>query len=108
MERSEYYCIIQEGSKRASQNYRPVSLTSVIYKQMESIIKDEIIKHLNILKLINLSQHGFTKGRLCLTNLLEFFEKVTDVIDKGKPFDCIYLDFAKAFDKVPHFRLIKK
>ena len=38
---------------------------------------------------------------------MEFFEKVTDA-DKGKPFDCIYLDFAKAFDKVPHFELIKK
>ena len=76
---------------------------------MESIIKDEIIKHMNIFKLINESQHGFTKkGRSCLTNLLEFFEQVTDEIDKGKPFDCIYLDFAKAFDKVPHFRLIKK
>ena len=44
----------------------------------------------------------------CLTNLLEFFEKVTDAIDKGKSFHCIYLDFATAFDKVPHFRLIKK
>ena len=50
----------------------------------------------------------FTKGKSCLTNLLEFFEKVTDAIDKGKPFDYIYLDFAKAFDKVCHFRLIKK
>ena len=58
--------------------------------------------------MINESQHEFTKGRSCLTNLLEFFEEVTDVTDKGKPFDCIYLDFAKAFDKVPHLRLIKK
>ena len=56
---------------------------------MESIINDEIIKHLNIFKLINGSRHGFT----CLTNLLEFFEEVTDAIDKGKPIDCIYLDF---------------
>ena len=54
------------------------------------------------------SQHGFMKGRSCLTNLLEFFEKVMDAIDKGKSFDCIYLDFAKGFDKVPHFRLIQK
>ena len=75
---------------------------------MESIIKDEIIKHLNICKLLNESQHGFTKGRSCLTKLLEIFEEVTDAIDKGKPFDCIYLDFLKAFDKVPHLRLVKK
>ena len=97
--------LFKKGSKIANQNYRPVSLTSVICKQMESIIKDEIIKHFNIFKLINGSQHGFTKGRSCLTNLLEFFEKGTNEIDKGKPFDYIYLDFAKAFDKVPHFHL---
>ena len=65
--------LFKKGSKSASQNYRPVSLTSVICKQMESIIKDEIIKHWNIFKLINGSQHGFTKGRSCVTNLLEFF-----------------------------------
>ena len=67
--------------KSASQNYRPVSLTSVICKLMESIIKDEIIKHFNIFKLINGSQHRFTKGRSCLTNLLEFFEEVTELTD---------------------------
>ena len=75
---------------------------------MESIIKDQIIKPFNFFKFINGTQHGFTKGKSCLTNLLKFIEKVTDAIDKGKPFDCIYLDFAKAFDNVPHFRLIKK
>ena len=72
--------LFKKGSKSESQHYRLVSLTSVICKQMKSIIKDEIIKHLNIFKLINVSQHGFTKGRSCLTNLLEFFEKVTDAI----------------------------
>ena len=65
--------LFKQGSKSASQNYGPVSVTSVICKQMESIIKDEIIKHFNIFKLINGSQHGFTKGRSCITNLLEFF-----------------------------------
>ena len=65
--------LYKKGSKSASQNYRPVSLTSVICKLMESIIKDEIIKLFNISKLKNGSQHGFTKGRSCLTNLLEFF-----------------------------------
>ena len=100
--------LFKKGSKSASQNYRPVSLTSVICKLMELMIKDEIIKHLNIFKLINGFQHGFTKGWSCLTNLLEFFKKVTNAICKCTPFDCIYLDFAKAFDNVPHFRLIKK
>ena len=54
------------------------------------------------------SQHGFRRGRSCLTNLLEFLDKVTRSVDSGDNIDIIYLDFAKAFDKVPHHRLIKK
>ena len=54
--------LFKKGSKSANQNYRLVSLTSVICKQMESIIKDEIIKPLNIFKLINESQHGLQKA----------------------------------------------
>ena len=53
-------------------------------------------------KLINPSQHGFLKARSCLTNLLCFFEEIT------KRVDVIYLDFQKAFDNVPHQRLILK
>ena len=48
------------------------------------------------------------KGRSCLTNLLEYLETVTKLLDEGVPVDVIYLDFAKAFDKVPHARLLKK
>ena len=59
------------------------------------------MEHLNEYNVVKGSQHGFTRGRSCLTNLLEFFE-VYEKIDEGKPVDVIYLDFAKAFDKVPH------
>ena len=59
-------------------------------------------------KLIGNTQHGFTQKRSCLTNLLEFMEIITQHVDKGQPVDVIYLDFQKAFDKVPHVRLIKK
>ena len=59
-------------------------------------------------KIVNDSQHGFTKGRSCLTNLLDFLEEVYDNLDEGKAVDIIYLDFAKAFDKVPHKRLAAK
>ena len=48
------------------------------------------------------------KGKSCLTNLLEYLENVTKTLDNGDPLDVIYLDFAKAFDKVPHKRLISK
>ena len=69
--------LFKKGSKSASQNYISVTLPSVICKLMESIIKDKIIKHLNIFTLINGSQHEFTKGRSCLTNLMGvFFRKL--------------------------------
>ena len=63
---------------------------------------DFLVKH----KLINPSQHGFLKARSCLTNF--FFEEITKWVDEGSPVDVMYLDFQKAFDKVPHQRLILK
>jgi hypothetical protein len=67
-----------------------------------------MVEHLLEFKVILDSQHGFTRGRSCLTNLLDFLEEVNDKLDKGKAVDAVYLDFAKAFDKVPHTRLVKK
>ena len=64
--------------------------------------------HLDKYKLIKNSQHGFWKGYSCTSNLLVFLEKVTADIDAKHNVDTVYLDFAKAFDKVPHKRLITK
>jgi ribonucleases P/MRP protein subunit RPP40 len=100
--------LFKKGSKNNPENYRPISLTSIVGKILESIIKDHIVHYLDSLKLINSSQHGFTKGKSCLTNLLEFFEKITLEIDNDNPVDCVYLDFSKAFDKVPYVRLFRK
>jgi hypothetical protein len=66
------------------------------------------MEHLEKNNLINQSQHGFMPGKSCATNLLEFFEKATRAVDGGKPVDVIFLDFAKAFDKVPRERLLAK
>jgi hypothetical protein len=100
--------IFKKGSKADPGNYRPVSLTSVCCKMMESIIKDEMMSHLKKNGLIRASQHGFVPGRSCTTNLLEFLEGVSVKIDEGKPVDVVFLDFAKAFDKVPRERLLEK
>jgi ribonuclease P/MRP protein subunit RPP40 len=100
--------LFKKGKKFDVQNYRPVSMTSIVCKIMESILKDVIVGHLEKHELIRDSQHGFTQGRSCLTNLLEFLEEVTVNLDEGKPVDVIYLDFSKAFDKVPHQRLYRK
>ena len=94
--------LFKKGSRNKSVNYRLVSLTSVLCKVLETIIRDHktdfLIKH----KLINLSQHRFLKAKSCLTNLLCFLEEITKWVDDGSPVDVIYLDFQKAFDKVPH------
>ena len=100
--------LFKKGSKNKSENYRPVSLTSVICKLLERLIKDHMVDFLDKHKLLNSSQHGFLKARSCLTNMLCFFEEITKWIDVGSPVDIIYLDFQKAFDKVPHQRLLLK
>ena len=100
--------IHKKGTKSDPGNYRPVSLTSVPCRTMEACIKDEIVDHLVTNSLISDSQHGFMKKKSCTTNLLHFLEKVTAEQDRGNPVDIVYLDFSKAFDKVPHRRLIEK
>ena len=100
--------IFKKGAKTDPGNYRPVSLTSVCCKMLESLLKSAIVTHLEANNLINPSQHGFMAGRSCCTNLIEFMEEVTRGVDEGAPVDVIYLDFAKAFDKVPKERLLEK
>ena len=100
--------LFKKGSRNKSVDYRPVSLTSVICKLLETIITDHMMDFLIKHKLINPSQHGFLKARSCLTHLLCFFEEITKWVDEGSPVDVIYLDFQKAFDEVPHQRLILK
>jgi len=100
--------IFKKGSKGEPGNYRPVSLTSIPCKILETVIKDEVMAHLLRNNLIRDSQHGFMPGRSCATNLVRFMDKVSQAVDEGESVDILYLDFAKAFDKVPHKRLINK
>ena len=100
--------LFKKGSRNKSENYRLVSLTSVICKLLERLIKYHMVDFLVKHKLLNSSQHGFLKARSCLTNMLCFLEEITKWVDVGSPVDIIYLDFQKAFDKVPHQRLLLK
>ncbi|KAF2351411.1 Reverse transcriptase domain [Trinorchestia longiramus] len=77
-------------------------------KTIERLLKVRVTKHLNDQKLINDNQHGFREKRSCLTNLLDLFGEVNCIYDCTKAVDLVYLDFQKAFDKVPHERLMAK
>ena len=94
--------------KKLTSNFKTVSLTSMVGKLLERLINQAIMTHLSQHNLINDTQHGFLSKRSCQTNLLLYLELLTSCIDKGLDIDVLYLDFAKAFDKVPHKRLLKK
>ena len=78
-------------------------MTSIPCKLLEELIKDQVISHLKVNSLISSVQRGFTERRSCLTNIL-----ITKAIDEDCPVDTIYFDFSKAFDTVPHYRLLHK
>ena len=100
--------IFKKGSRSKASNYRPVSLTSQMGKLLESVIRDAMVDHLESNGLIKDSQHGFRRGRSCLSNVLTYLDKATRLVDRGQSCDAVYLDFEKAFDKVPFERLLRK
>ena len=100
--------VYKKGEKCSPGNYRPISLTSVICKTPEKLIRNAIVNHMEKNSLFNKSQHGFMKTKSCMTQLLETLEEWTDLLDQNFSIDVIYLDFQKAFDTIPHQRLLSK
>ena len=87
-------------------NYRPISLTSILCKDMESIIKDDTLAYMVSNKLLANLQHGFVPGKSCQFNLLLKLNFPTKSIENGTNADLVYLDFGDTVNSVPHNRLI--
>jgi hypothetical protein len=88
------------GSKAIPKNYRPIALTSHLTKIFEKVVRKALVQYLEKHNLLNMSQHGFRAGRSCVSQLLAHFDKITKMLEDGHDVDIVYVDFAKAFDKV--------
>jgi len=100
--------IFKKGKKCELNNYRPVSLTSSVCKIFESIVRDNLLEHFKQNKYFSDRQFGFLKGKSNVTQLLSMLDDWTELLESGGRIDGIYTDLEKAFDKVPHRRLISK
>ena len=99
--------IFKKGNRSLPENYRPISLTAIPCKLFEHIIVSKIWDHLNKHNIITNRQHGFRKGMSCETQLI--VHDGTKIMNQGQgQIHVILLDFSKAFDTVPHQRLLHK
>ena len=100
--------VYKKGNKTDPSNYRPVSLTSHVIKVFERIVRKNLVDYLEKNGMFSSKQHGFRKGRSCLTQLLQHMDFLLENYLDNSETDVIYLDYAKAFDKVDHSILLEK
>ena len=100
--------IFKSGEKSKAENYRPISLTCILCKTMEHIISSSIMHHFDGTNILTDAQNGFRKRRSCDTQLILAVQDLAKSLDDRTQSDVFLLDFSKAFDKVPHARLLYK
>ena len=100
--------LFKKGSRCEAGNYRPVTLTSHVVKVYERVVRKHMVEYLETNNLLTDKQHGFRSSRSCLTQMLDHFDDIYKGFTRGEDTDSIYLDYAKAFDKVDLKLLINK
>ncbi|XP_038064967.1 uncharacterized protein LOC119735343 [Patiria miniata] len=100
--------VFKKGDRNKPANYRPISLTAICCNLLEHIIHSSIMQHFQDYNILSDNQHGFRKARSCESQLIITMDDIAHNLDEGLQTDLILLDFSKAFDKVPHLRLLHK
>ena len=109
LKRAAILPVFKNGDRSIPANYRPISLTPILMKIFERIARKQIVNFLSQLNIFNPTQHGFREGRSCLSALLGVYDDIMSSLSEGSEcVDMVYLDFAKAFDKVDHGILLHK
>ena len=90
--------VLKKDIKEYVENYRPISLLTIISKVLERCVLVRLQDHL--LQMLHQEQHGFIPGRSCVTQLVKVLNYIGSLLDSGQQTDVIYLDMSKAFDKV--------
>ena len=98
----------KSGDKTVPGNYCPISLTYVICKVIERIIRKQVFSFLDRKGCLNSTQHGFMPGRSCLSALLDVFDNNMHMLYSNASVDMVYLDFSKDFNKVDHGILLHR
>lgn len=105
--KQSYICpVYKSGARNNVCNYRGIAILPTLGKIFESLVTD--ILSYNVKSIITISQHGFMKKRSCATNLVEFTNYTSIILESGFQVDVVYTDFSKAFDCVSHECLINK
>ena len=93
--KAQVSAIYKKGDRKLASNYRPISLTSILCKCMEGIVRDHIMDYMSRNNLFSNKQYGFLRGRSTTTQLLQVLDEWTEAIEHGYSVDCVHMDFSK-------------
>ena len=89
-------------------SYRPVSLTEFFFRILEKVLKTKMASHADRRGILSKDQHGFRKHHSTATNLLTHYDKIVEKLERGETVDIVLLDMSRVFDRVSHYKLIKR